>query len=534
MLRGPGSFWPSRLIEIGVDSSAPSLRLVLRHEVENSADQSSVKTGYAALSYCWGTAPHAAKQAKTKTNTLEQRRRGIPESDLTPLVLDTVKVCKALGIAYLWVDALCILQDSVKDWEVESMAMAEIYGGAAITICPLEASHCEESFLDRKLDRKIEVSFTSKLRPRIKGSYTLRYAGVEQPNEIESDGSAPADSLERVLRNSPWMKRGWTYQEMQLSRQMLCFGKSRTWLMGTLHAITAKGDFEYPKPTILPTISEEVFTNGLSDRHKATYMWMSLVEGYSSRSLTYRKDVFPALSGLAKIFSESFKDEYLAGLWKKDLLRQLLWTISQEEIFRQPNLPFRSLEGLLGHLSDPNSSFAPSWSWASRNITIEYNTEGDAAWRFRDEVERVDAQTQVEGSNPFGPVSTGTVRLRTKMKSLDFSKARPYSDADMSASSSWVVRTGVKKVYCHFDWITKALPPVLSNEVQILLMLSARWWLNDDTNLDNQVLGLAVLPRDKARNTWVRIGTFLCGGLAGEGDGMDLFEDAVLREIIIV
>lgn len=98
---------------------------------------------------------HAPKQAKTKTVTLAQKRAGNPESDLMPLVRDTIKVCQSLGIAYLWVDALCILQDSLQDLEIESMAMAEIYAGASLTICLLDAPHCEYSFLSRQLDSEL-------------------------------------------------------------------------------------------------------------------------------------------------------------------------------------------------------------------------------------------------------------------------------------------------------------------------------------------------------------------------------------------
>lgn len=534
MMEKVGSFWPSRLIKIEGFPSNRKLSLVLRHEIEKSEDPSKTKAGYAALSYCWGTAKHAAKQAKTLTTTLAQRRGDIPESDLTALIRDSITVCQSLGITYLWVDALCILQDSFEDWSVESMAMSEIYAGSAITICPLDAQHCEQSFLSRRLDCQVEVPFTSKLRPRITGTYTLRYAGMELSNPADDEIPSPPDSLDRVLKNSPWMKRGWTCQEMQLSRQMLCFGKTRTWLLGTLNATTEKGDSEVPNPTILPTISEELFSNGLSDHLKAAQLWMFLVQDYTSRQLTYRKDTFPALSGIAKIFAKSLKDEYAAGLWKKNILRQLIWTITQEELLSQSTLPFQSLAGLLGHLSDPRNCYGPSWSWASRSLAVEYNSDTDAASTFRDEIEEISVHTKVEGPNPFGTVSGGTVRIRTRARSLDFSKARPYDEAKFKLDGicHWVVPFEKEEVHCHLDWITKELSKDLSN-ARVVLLLSATDWLNDETDTDNQVLGLVVYPLDKLQNTWVRIGTFICGGRPGT-IGMNLFKGCTIDETTIL
>ncbi|KAM0425725.1 hypothetical protein ACHAPT_008972 [Fusarium lateritium] len=474
MMEKVGSFWPSRLIKIEGSPSSRKIRLVLRHELETSEDPDKTKAGYAALSYCWGTAKHAAKQAKTLTNTLAQRRSGIPESDLTLLIRDAVTVCQSLGITYLWVDALCILQDSFEDWQVESMAMAEVYAGSAITICPLDAHHCEESFLSRRLDRHVDVPFTSKLKPTVTGAYTLQYAGMELSNSADDEPPSPPDSLERVLRNSPWMKRGWTCQEMQLSRQML-------------------------------------------------------------RKLTYRKDTFPALSGIAKIFSKSLKDEYAAGLWKKDMLRQLLWTISQEELVFQSALPFQSLAGLLGHLSNPNNCFGPSWSWASRSLAVEYNSDTDVALTFQDEVKEISTHTKVEGPDPFGTVSEGTVRLRTKTRSLDFAKARPYSKVkfELNGTSHWVVPFEAGEVHCHLDWVAKELPETLTANVRIVLLLSTTDWLGDESDTDNQVLGLIVYPLDKLQNTWVRIGNFICGGRPGD-IGMDLFKDSLIEETTIL
>jgi hypothetical protein len=45
--------------------------------------------------------------------------------------------CRQLGIDYLWVDSLCIIQDSVSDWNDESVLMSQIYESS---VCNLAAT----------------------------------------------------------------------------------------------------------------------------------------------------------------------------------------------------------------------------------------------------------------------------------------------------------------------------------------------------------------------------------------------------------
>jgi hypothetical protein len=55
--------------------------------------------------------------------------------------------------------------------------------------------------------------------------------------------------------------------------------------------------------------------------------WDSLMNEYGKRSVTFDKDRLPAIAGLARIVGEALQDQYLAGLWKGDLLESLLWDL---------------------------------------------------------------------------------------------------------------------------------------------------------------------------------------------------------------
>ena len=81
---------------------------------------------YAALSYCWGTAEEAQEQLKTTKASLADHRRGISLETMSTVLLDAVTACRAMNIRYLWCDAICILQDDVRDWEEQSVQMGDV------------------------------------------------------------------------------------------------------------------------------------------------------------------------------------------------------------------------------------------------------------------------------------------------------------------------------------------------------------------------------------------------------------------------
>ncbi|KAK3338708.1 heterokaryon incompatibility protein-domain-containing protein, partial [Neurospora tetraspora] len=116
---------PSRILDVGsADSSVVRL-------VKTTTETPS--GSYVALSHCWG--PPDKQPLKTTCDTLEDYiRHGIPLACLPQTFADAVWVTRVLGIRYLWIDSLCIIQDSLSDWEVESQKMGPIYEGATLTL----------------------------------------------------------------------------------------------------------------------------------------------------------------------------------------------------------------------------------------------------------------------------------------------------------------------------------------------------------------------------------------------------------------
>jgi hypothetical protein len=116
---------PTRVIDVG--SSAHSVRL---YETE-----AGERGKYAALSYCWGS----SQTFTTTIATLKERIRGFLPESLPASIRDAILLARDMSIPYIWVDSLCIIQDSAADWEREAARMCTIYTNATITIAALDS-----------------------------------------------------------------------------------------------------------------------------------------------------------------------------------------------------------------------------------------------------------------------------------------------------------------------------------------------------------------------------------------------------------
>ncbi|KAB5584705.1 heterokaryon incompatibility protein-domain-containing protein [Coniochaeta sp. 2T2.1] len=114
---------PTRLLEIDPQANSRHIRLV-------SDTGILLKERYAALSHCWGKSP-------TNTTTkavFVSHTQGIDILSLSKTFQHTIFVTRELGIRYLWIDSLCIIQDDEDDWKREAENMADVFANAFVTI----------------------------------------------------------------------------------------------------------------------------------------------------------------------------------------------------------------------------------------------------------------------------------------------------------------------------------------------------------------------------------------------------------------
>jgi hypothetical protein len=119
------------------------------------------KPEYATLTYCWGK----DKFLNTTRKTISSHKAGIRIVRLPRILYDAVKVAGWPGIWYLWIDALCVLQDSESDWAQECGRMAEYYSNSVVTISAMESTAANEGFLIPR-----SPSMIAPLRPKAAGN----------------------------------------------------------------------------------------------------------------------------------------------------------------------------------------------------------------------------------------------------------------------------------------------------------------------------------------------------------------------------
>jgi hypothetical protein len=117
------------------------------------------------LSHCWGS----VRTLKTTKATLKLREQKISFEDLPLSFQDAVTITRKLGYRYIWIDSLCIIQDSVEDWDLESGSMDHVYSNAVVCIAAEAAP-----------DSSLGI-FESSKRERFWGLAEDRY--VRPPNE---------------------------------------------------------------------------------------------------------------------------------------------------------------------------------------------------------------------------------------------------------------------------------------------------------------------------------------------------------------
>jgi hypothetical protein len=89
-----------------------------------------MELSYTALSHCWGDKP----PLRTILSTLKQRKEGLEWDSMPATFQDAIRVTRQLGIRYLWLDSLCIIQNDITGWESGAARMADIYEDAQLVI----------------------------------------------------------------------------------------------------------------------------------------------------------------------------------------------------------------------------------------------------------------------------------------------------------------------------------------------------------------------------------------------------------------
>jgi hypothetical protein len=393
---------PTRVIDVGLPDATQEPYLFVTD---------ARKGKWIALSHCWGSKPFLC----TLKANIARLRISIAVSEMPRTFQDAVTLVRALGYRYLWIDSICIIQDSKEDWQVESARMPAIYANAEFTIA---AGATEDS--------RGGLFHTRNQPPTTTMQLAFNHSMAELVLQDRHGHKEP----------SYLQFRAWCLQEQILSRRILSFEPNDIkWhccgisLEETLPLIQAHEQFRGNSRSFQLSIqgAPEKQANRAqgseSDGKMLTpiprtqrsisiaNMWYSIVSSYTTRQLTFSSDKLTALGGIATLINDSLSDTYLAGLWKRDLPDCLLW-----EVAWQPETVFPPAP----RVSSPH--IIPSWSWASLNKPIHFprpirHFVDGTVFPDGPVCTVISASTNLVTPNPFGHVDGGSITLKTRLRS---------------------------------------------------------------------------------------------------------------------
>ena len=316
--------------------------------------ESNKLTGeYATLSYCWGGDQRIVLTRKTYDEFLN----GVSLDSLPQTIRDAIKVTRKLGLKYLWIDALCIIQDSQDDKLREIGQMEAVYYNSYITISAASATSTSVGFLHPRPPLHVQP---------LELPLRLHLGSEIATSIMYEESQLPAFEA----RNNPIEQRGWTLQEKLLSRRVLIYGAARLqWMCRSVpvdagYSEVLQGSFFIN--TQEPECSSGDGTRNSGQRLKLYAGWEKTIMELTGRALTYPEDALHAVAGIAAKYQKEIQDDYVAGLWRGVLVRELLWHRTLEH--KREKVPPR-----------PSRYIAPSWSWASCQGQISFPvTEQDA------------------------------------------------------------------------------------------------------------------------------------------------------------
>lgn len=318
---------------------------------------------YVALSYCWGRSGKNVLLTREKgpsnaQSTFDEFTSvGIEMDKLAKTVQDAIIVCRNLRIRYLWVDALCIIQNErdLEDFKAEAPKMCEYYQNAYLTLIAGSAQDCADGFLNDRREPKASLCEVVYSRTNV-GLLSL---------DRDMTGVVKL-SLPASKEVGHTLTRAWTFQENLLSRRTLNYCCEQVkFSCQTMYSIHEDGDFQRtvshltnpPSINNTPISFRDVSSHGdnLEARKYAFELWQSSLPGYTRRDILKPLDKLAAIAGYANLLQKVVRCQYMYGLWKDDLHMGLLWRTSRAWL--RPTIT-RAVDR------------APSWSWASINATV--------------------------------------------------------------------------------------------------------------------------------------------------------------------
>lgn len=379
------SFLPHRVLDLQATSPSGISLFISR----NTPAQ------YACLSHCWGS----SQPLRTIKSNLRSHKHDLPLQRLPQTFQDAIAVTRHIGLRYLWIDSLCIVQDDDKDWEEQAAQMGSIYQHATITLGASASISADSGLFRRRPGERDKELYKFTNNSHHKGIYIAR-------NRIQKFHG---------LRRSRLMTRGWVMQERLLSPRFLHFSGYEL-VFECMQSATCEcshsGDIAVIRNEA--QLRKETFkTSRLQTLCPAwlSHSWHCAVYNYSEMALSFDKDTLAAISGIAKKMGHYIQSKYVAGLWESNLIYDLAWHVTH---------PSRAMRRSVWT--------APTFSWASitqppfeqprsRHVGVSWDLhmpdmeEGGLDMKMAVHCQVVDTSVSLSGPDPTGPIKSASIVL---------------------------------------------------------------------------------------------------------------------------
>ncbi|KAA8577101.1 hypothetical protein MFRU_023g00170 [Monilinia fructicola] len=467
---------PTRLLEVP-SSYEECLKLCETHRNEIN--------GYVCLIYCWG---EDGLHITSSTNN-SSRFNHIDSDELPLTILDAITITRQLGFNYIWIDSLCIIQDSAKDKNIELAKMTEIYKNSQLTIIAASAKDVTQGFLGSRPVAEILIRVPLDISNLKSGTVHLREYNFEA--RVEPD---PTDTP------------AWCLQESVLSPRCLVYSYPHLyWSCYEVHykeRDSRLGRTPFKKIIRFPTTSKE------DDNHRNTSVsntyafWTTVMQQYSNRFITLESDRFRALSALAQEFRTVTGNTYAAGHWIESLTSTLLWHPLKQQV-------------------TPKTLTVPTWSWLSYSNPVQID---QLEWHMSS-MEGISVQCDLGNpKEPFGSVKNGTVELRGRLKEVLFWSDKFHDEwsnpQNPSQNSHWICTYRDQRINEEHseNWASVFLDYTSTGKGKSwdefqrgseanLWALSSFWWKRHPPKKDYHWHGL-LLEETGEKNVFKRVGVF--------------------------
>lgn len=348
---------PTRLLDCGpFGDPSVSCRLI-------ETGTTNLKEPYMTLSHCWGN----VDCLKLTMDNYAQFLQGIPPDSLPLLYRDAIHTTLSLGQKYLWIDSLCIIQqgDNQQDWKSEVKLMSQVYSNSYCTISAKDTPNGHHTM------------------------FATRNPDAIRPFQATKGGTRPYHLLDiffwtSEISHSLINTRGWVFQERLLAPCVLYFGQRQ--IFWECRESTAAETYprgvtgQWGAPETLQF--KKYLSNTAVSATDAYSWWEEVVSTYTACKLTFPADKLVAISAVARVLATLLKDEYVAGMWRRNLQTELLWYTKNPQprpkLYRAPSWSWASVDGKISrYLWDPEH--LKSWLFDVKDLELEYPSDDKTA-----------------------------------------------------------------------------------------------------------------------------------------------------------